>query len=41
MSDQDDLDFASGMQAFEAKHFSTAMRFLSPLAENGNTEAMH
>ena len=41
MSDNEDLDFASGMSAFESKHFATAMRFLSPMAESGNTEAMH
>ena len=41
MSENEDMDFASGMSAFEAKHFSTAMRFLSPLAEKGNNEAMH
>ena len=41
MSIKQYMDFASGMQAFEAKHFSTAMQLLSPLAEEGNTEAMH
>lgn len=41
MSAQDDMDFNSGMMAFEAKHFSRAMQILSLLAEKGNTDAMH
>ena len=43
MSDMssDDVDFASGMAAFEAKHFSRAAQLLSPFAENGNPEAQH
>jgi TPR repeat protein len=36
-----DMDFNSGMAAFEAKHFSRAMQLLSPLAEQGNAEAQH
>lgn len=40
MSD-DEVDFSSGMMAFEAKHFSRAMQILSPLAEKGNAEAQH
>jgi TPR repeat protein len=34
-----DLDLSSGISAFEAKHFSTASRLLSPLAEEGSAEA--
>ena len=41
MSAQDDMDFNSGMMAFEAKHFSRAMQILSVIAEKGNTDAMH
>ncbi len=41
MSAQDDMDFNSGMMAFEAKHFSRAMQILSVIAEKGNADAMH
>ena len=41
MSAQDEMDFNSGMMAFEAKHFSRAMQILSVIAEKGNTDAMH
>jgi len=37
----DEIDFASAMAAFEAKHFSRAMQLFSPLAEKGNAEAQH
>ncbi len=40
-SSNDEVDFASGMSAFEAKHFSRAAQLLSPFAENGNAEAQH
>ncbi|MCB1638419.1 MAG: sel1 repeat family protein, partial [Thiothrix sp.] len=36
-----DMDFASGMAAFEAKHFSRAMQLLSPFAEQGDAQAQH
>ena len=36
---QTDMDLNSGISAFEAKHFSTASRLLSPYAEQGNAEA--
>ena len=36
-----DMDFASGMAAFEAKHFSRAMQLLSPVAEQGDMQAQH
>ena len=36
-----DAAYASGIAAFEAKNFSQAMRFLSPLAEQGDAEAQH
>jgi TPR repeat protein len=32
-------DLASGIAAFEGKHFSTATRLLQPLADQGNEEA--
>jgi TPR repeat protein len=32
-------ELASGIAAFEGKHFSTATRLLQPLAENGDAEA--
>lgn len=35
------MEFASGMAAFEAKHFSRAMQLLSPLAEDGDMQAQH
>ena len=41
MSAQDEIDFNSGMMAFEARHFSRAMQILSVIAEKGNTDAMH
>ena len=36
-----EMDFASGMAAFEAKHFSRAMQLLSPIAEGGDPQAQH
>ena len=36
-----DAAFTSGMAAFEAKNFSQAMRFLNPVAEQGDPEALH
>ncbi len=36
-----DLDFSSGIAAFEAKNFAQAMKLLSPLAEAGNADAQH
>jgi len=41
MSDDLDMDYSSGIAAFEAKNFAQAMMFLSPLAETGNADAMH
>ncbi len=41
MTDEQDVEFASGMAAFEAKHFSRAAQLLSPFAEQGNAEAQH
>ncbi|MFP5505120.1 MAG: sel1 repeat family protein, partial [Gammaproteobacteria bacterium] len=41
MTANDDVNFASAMAAFEAKHFSRAMQLLSPFAEQGNAEAQH
>ena len=39
-SSNDEVDFASGMAAFEAKHFSRAAQLLSPFAEQGNAEGL-
>jgi len=36
-----DMDLSSGIAAFESKHFSTATRFLAPLAEQGDPEAQY
>ncbi len=36
-----DAAYASGIAAFEAKNFTQAMRFLSPLAAQGDAEAQH
>lgn len=36
-----DVDYNSGMAAFEAKEFANAMRFLRPFAEQGVGEAQH
>jgi TPR repeat protein len=33
LSENEEMDFASGIAAFEAKHFSQAMQLLSPLSE--------
>ena len=43
MSDlpETDMDFISGMAAFEAKHFGRAIQYLSPFAEQGVAEAQH
>ena len=37
----DDLTLASGLAAFEAKHFARAMKILAPLAGKANVEAMY
>ena len=37
----DDMDLASGIMAFEAKHFSRALQILSQLAEKGDTDAQY
>ena len=34
-------EYASGVAAFEAKNFSLAMQFLSPLAQAGDADAQH
>jgi len=39
MSEQDDMNFSSGVAAFEAKNFSQAMQLLNPYAEEGDAEA--
>ena len=41
MSETNSADFSSGVAAFEAKNFSLAMQFLSPLAESGDPDAQH
>ena len=37
----DDMDLASGIMAFEAKHFSRALQILSQLAEKGDADAQY
>ena len=37
----DDITLASGLAAFEAKHFARAIKILSPLIDKGNAEAMY
>ena len=39
--DDRDMTMASGIAAFEAKHFARAARLLSPLAEQGDVEAQY
>ncbi len=41
LSDNMEIDLASGIAAFEAKHFSRAMQLLSPAAEQGHAQAQH
>ena len=41
MADERTMELASGIAAFEAKHFATAIRFLSTLAEAGEAEALY
>jgi len=36
-----DVDFASGISAFESREFAKALKFLSPFAEQGNAEAQY
>jgi len=36
-----DMDLGSGIAAFEAKHFSSAVGLLSPLADGGDPEAQY
>jgi len=40
-SPDDIMDLNSGIAAFEAKHFSRAMKLLSPIAESGSAEAQY
>lgn len=37
----DDMDLASGISAFESRQFAQAMRLLTPLAEAGDCEALY
>ena len=41
MSENERMELESGIAAFEAKHFSTALRFLAPFAERGLDEAQY
>ena len=41
MNETEEIDLASGLAAFESKHFSRAMQYLSPLAKAGNAEAQY
>ena len=38
---EQELDLVSGVAAFEGKHFATAERLLSPLADRGHPEALY
>ncbi|MDH3985967.1 MAG: sel1 repeat family protein, partial [Gammaproteobacteria bacterium] len=40
-TDLNSPEYSSGVAAFEAKNFSLAMQFLSPLAEAGDADAQH
>ncbi len=40
-SEDDEMSFNSGLSAFEAKHFSSAMQLLSPIAELGHPDAQY
>ena len=40
MSDSQQFQLADGMAAFETKNFSLAMQHLTPLADQGNPEAL-
>ena len=40
MEEAEEIDFASGIQSFESKHFSRAMQLLSPLAEKGYADGI-
>ena len=39
--EENDMKLASGIAAFEAKHFTQAMKLLSPLAEDGSAAAQY
>ena len=41
MNDNIDIDLSSGISAFEAKHFTQALKLLQPLADEGETEAQY
>ncbi len=40
-TDEQEMEFSSGIAAFEAKHFSRAMQLLSPFANDGDAHAQH
>lgn len=41
MNRSEEIDLASGISAFEAKHFTQAVRLLAPLADSGEPEALY
>ena len=41
LPDNQQMDLMSGVSAFESKHFSRAMKLLSPLADSGNPDAQY
>ncbi|MEE9343208.1 MAG: tetratricopeptide repeat protein [Gammaproteobacteria bacterium] len=41
LTDEQQVEYNSGMSAFEAKHFSRAAQLLSPFADSGHAEAQH
>lgn len=40
-TDDEEMNFSSGLAAFEAKHFSRALQYLSPFANDGDAHAQH
>lgn len=41
LSAEDQMSLRSGVSAFEAKHFSSAMQLLSPIAELGHPDSQY
>ena len=41
MNDDKEVSLRSGINAFEAKHFALAQKFLSPFADAGNADAQY
>ena len=41
LTDQESVDFASAMAAFESKQFTLAMQLFTPFAQKGHAQAKH